>query len=193
MTRQGEFTNADRRWWEQFAKDTNISSRDLAKYQKYLQITHDDLHQLKGKTVLDIGSGENQTMQREIKSQYPTIHLVSTTLHHREGMPTESPTVVAYAQEQPFADESFDEVWALFSTPYYLPDVASLTAVFQEIVRVLKPGGWARIAPVSPDMWTGVATLLTQSDVERVLQAMPGITWEIFSDTNPTLLIIQKK
>lgn len=177
MTRS--FTPEDRKKWREAAKDSDISNRTLRRYQSFLRIPDEDLQNLRGKTIIDIGSVSNQMMHRELQEKCPDINLITTTLHKRRGVTPKVPTAMMYAQELGLGDETVDEIWALFSVPHYLPDVESLRATLEGFVRILKRGGKARIAPVEPAFWVAAEPGVTREDIEKALNAIPGISWEI--------------
>ncbi len=59
--------------------------------------------------------------------------------------------MAAVAEVLPLGDESVDVILALYSLTYYTWDPVQARAWINEMGRVLKPGGEARIGPVYPD------------------------------------------
>ena len=57
-------------------------------------------------------------------------------------------TVAAYSHRLPFADGTFDNVYASWSVPHHLRSSDEVAPAMSDMLRVLKPGGIARIAPM---------------------------------------------
>ncbi len=128
-------------------------------------------------TVLNLGVGSQQTFENFVASQFPETRLISLDYMLKNPLfaeevrefaepGNETPLVAALAQELPFADSSFDSVISHASLPVYLgaeflPDSEShLRAFYSEVLRVLKPGGEARFAPLMiPDTCTALKIL----------------------------------
>ncbi|MDR0967895.1 MAG: class I SAM-dependent methyltransferase [Rickettsiales bacterium] len=47
------------------------------------------------------------------------------------------------------APDTFDEIWALFSLPYYSPDITHAKLFFLKCILHLKPGGILRVGPTN--------------------------------------------
>lgn len=87
---------------------------------------------VKGKTILDIGSGTEPDYLRPMDAK------VAIGLDPIEvSRPTDWPIVGGFAELLPFDDESFDAVLSITS----LDHVFDLAASLRETYRVLKPGG----------------------------------------------------
>ena len=131
-----------------------ITSRSLDEYQDIFGV---DFKKMKGELVLDIGSGrgsfwkEATDLGLKVISLNPAFSKLNSSSYyslkqiaHPEG------DVSARAQEMPFADNSFNFEFALYSVPTYLPQVAKeYENTINEIYRTLKPGGKAYIYPVA--------------------------------------------
>lgn len=133
--------------------------RDLADYKEFLGFNESEL---KGLTVLDLGSGSKEKLSQQLKgagieadvfSLNPDYGLKSRKyrriIHNEEGWQRKS--VAALAQALPFRDKSFDRIYGLGSVTYYAdaydhPDDAKRWA--SEIARVLKPDGEARLGDI---------------------------------------------
>lgn len=147
------------------------TDRSLAQYEKELGFKIEDL---KGKIVLDIGSGYHERFSKEAAKHGAVVVSINPNLKKLEfreaakkGVELTDPilkrivdklrlwkwqekSVAAKADELPFRNESFDKVLALFSVPYYSPKTKEeFRKVFDEALRVLKPGGEATFNPLT--------------------------------------------
>lgn len=135
-------------------QSAHISDSELEKYADFLGF---NLEKMRGKLVLDVGSGKTEKFSREAAKA--GIKVVSMSPHLKFGRAQKLVTsqedwqkksVAGRAQEMPFEDNTFDFEVALFSVPYYLPynDAEEYKAFFSELIRTLKPGGEAYVVPV---------------------------------------------
>jgi ubiquinone/menaquinone biosynthesis C-methylase UbiE len=143
--------------YREYKKALTISDRGLSDYESILDFDKNDF---KGKTVLDLGSGQTERFSRELKDFDNDTEIVSlnpdySINHIRKRMPKsedhQKMSVAAIAQDLPFGSESFDRIVALYSVPwYYNPqeNPEAYEAWISEIIRVLKPKGIARLGPV---------------------------------------------
>ncbi|MCL5733526.1 MAG: class I SAM-dependent methyltransferase [Patescibacteria group bacterium] len=156
---ESDFSAKERRAYE----GTTITDRSLASYREYLGLPIEDL---KGKLVLDIGSGHSGRFIREADKE--GINVVAFNPELKSGLAIEGlnkrelpgvldkgkigkiNAVAGIVQEMPFKDNSFDAEVALFSVPHYMPKYKSeYKLMFNEILRTLKPGGQAFIFPMN--------------------------------------------
>lgn len=146
------------------------TGRSAEEYFKHLDIS---LEFLKGKKILDIGSGLNQ-FAKDLRKYNLNLVSIDTfyalTPEQREEVFEElnpqnfkivkkdldritknkkdSQLVGGLAESLPFADESFDIVLAEFSLPNHAESFNQVRDFFFEIARVLKSKGEARIYPM---------------------------------------------
>jgi SAM-dependent methyltransferase len=152
------------------------------------------LEELKGKRVLDIGASESAAkFGRGAREHEIDAVELKTSIDSKSN----EKEVVGLGQNLPFKDESFDAVVALWSVPAYLPEFRSeWQQMFQESLRVLKPGGKAYYYPVH---W-GART----EDLETILKGLKGLkertltsnieTDELFGQhVRPDHLVIEKE
>ena len=149
--------------WRKWVPETSIQSneRSLKTYEGYLGFKRDDL---KGKTVLDLGSGKTELFSRSVRdngintnviSLNPDYSLEKSRQSIKEKADWGKKSVAAIGQELPFRDEFFDKILAVYSVASFSnphkeignPEAAEKWV--SEIVRVLKPGGEARLAPIN--------------------------------------------
>src|SRR3989344_677268 len=97
--------------------------RDLSLYEQHLLFNRQELE---GKTVLDLGAGPEAKFAKQLKESFP-----------------EGKFVAATGQALPFADESFDRIFA-FHLVEHISQKMFLRCIL-EIARVLKKGGKATL------------------------------------------------
>jgi len=144
-----------------FFYDTIDTDRSFDDYQVNLGFEPDEFA---GKKVLDLGSGEMQKFAREAgKLDIEVISLSPKSARqlyrdqavwaNLESLFEPSvPLIAGIAQELPFKDQAFDVVVSNWAVPWYIPrDQKAYNLAFQEMSRVLKPGGQAFLYPVSED------------------------------------------
>ena len=138
---------------------TVVGERGLA---DYLNVFDLDESELVGKRVLDVGSGLLMRFAREAKAK--GISVVSLNPEFTDKFVRQEaeqydaygrklrfwqkwrnklpPRVVGIAQYLPFTNDSFDVVTGFLSVPLYLPpEKEEIAKAFNEMMRVLKPGG----------------------------------------------------
>ncbi len=145
------------------------TDRPIGEYVRYLGISPE---RLIGKLVLDLGSGTHRKFARDAEKigvQVVSVDPVSPKMRLNHGDVSitafEAYTIQAQAdiaagklvraaaQELPLPDDTFDEAFSVFAVPYWLPKIdydTHVTKSLTETVRVLKPGGGARLYPVTP-------------------------------------------
>jgi ubiquinone/menaquinone biosynthesis C-methylase UbiE len=179
--------------------------RDLADYKEFLGF---DERQLAGKTVLDLGSGSQEKLTRDLKEVGIEANVVSLNpdyslkkyrriINNQEDWQKKS--VAAVAQSLPFKDGAFDIVLGLESITMYedaaeKPDSAKSWAM--EVARVLKPGGEARLGEIlgikgetNNNAWQELIKLLEDLGLEAKIEQFK------IRETNPQpryRLIIKK-
>ena len=115
--------------------------RGLLAYGEFLGI---NFSEMKGKSVLEIGSGAYEKFKKE--ATRIGIKVFSSSVHLNEARPS----FYGRAQEMPFGDNVFDYELALFSVPYYLDSKEEVEITVSEVIRTLKPHGRAYFSPVLP-------------------------------------------
>jgi SAM-dependent methyltransferase len=153
--------------WKEYAEQEEKST-----YENYLQKLGLSKQSLKNKKILDIGAGNRMF------ASYCMKHGVSAEVYSVEGRSedyidkkieeeiwpdeirneVEKITVRTLAQKMPFEDNSFEIIVCNSAMPGRdkehfgeLTMEQDLDKSYEEIVRVLKPGGEARLEPLEPD------------------------------------------
>ncbi|MDD5710796.1 MAG: class I SAM-dependent methyltransferase [Candidatus Colwellbacteria bacterium] len=155
---------------------------------------------LKGKKILDIGSGLNQFAQ-DLKQEHldltsidmfyaltpeerkkvfselspENFETVKTSLDRMAIKDKDSHLVGGRAESLPFLDETFDVVLAEYSMPHYAENRESMRDFFFEVARVLKPGGEAHIYPMRIRPGRNV----TRKDAEEVLSNLRNLGFSV--------------
>lgn len=176
-------------WQESFSND----SIDFHTQLRELGLSAESL---KDKDVLDIGSGgarfaegaKDENINTKIISLDPKYGLPEnlklkitggedTTMERMKEK--QLPIVAGLAESLPFPNESFGLVIANCSVPYYQPDKDLKEKSISEIIRVLKPGGEARITMVVKD---------DEDIIKKVVEKSKDCRLEI----NESVLIIKR-
>lgn len=139
--------------------------------------------------LLDIGTGKNAWLARDVLKKHPGEVVVSTSVHlaHPQSPMREELSgisrgeignlIACNAEDLPFADDSFQQVVSINATPYYTAK-ESLPQVFRNVHRVLKTGGNALLCAALCDYGSSEITL---SDIVP-LQAEMDIRLEPIND-----------
>lgn len=110
--------------------------------------------------VLDIGTGRNARFLRDARKENVTAVGIAPfqTLDGKPTLPVTMPQnkrprlVQATASALPFADEQFETCVSLHAISYICPYIEpeARTAIYDELLRVLRPGGTAYIGRFTP-------------------------------------------
>lgn len=112
----------------------------------------------KNKKILDLGAGQGGTFEADLKRRGIDTNVISLSLHFADIKYTQLPPnlqgekttkVVGEALQLPFKDNSFDLVVSVLAVPFYLNSLIEFKKLLEEIRRVLKEGGEARLWPLS--------------------------------------------
>ncbi|HTE48876.1 MAG TPA: methyltransferase domain-containing protein [Candidatus Paceibacterota bacterium] len=164
-------------------RGAHISDWGLARYQEVLGI---DVAEMKGKLVLDIGSGKSEKFSKEAAKIGIKVVSMSPHLKNKDAALTDEflqdwqkSSVAGKAQEMPFIDDTFDYEVALYSVPYYLPfNQEEYKIFFKEVIRTLKPGGSAYFAPIFKNK-TIENDFVPRKFISEVLKQFSDITYKI--------------
>ncbi len=133
---------------------TGSKELNLQNYEKALHLNREEL---RGKTILDLGSGRLELFSRQLKTTGIDVTVISLNPElkddrHRDAV-TRIPdwvkkSVSGMAHGLPFRDAVFDRVFAVKSITYYTRTSEAAEQAIKEIVRILKPGGEAILCPL---------------------------------------------
>jgi ubiquinone/menaquinone biosynthesis C-methylase UbiE len=115
-------------------------------------------HDLEGKKVMDLGTGQSDRLARDLKDAEINAVVIGVSpdlqrdsnrrLVNYYAPGWQRKAVAAIAQQLPFTDESFDVVLAAYSVINYASNSPrDVEAWVSEVARVLKLGGEARLGP----------------------------------------------
>ncbi len=134
-----------------YALNTVVSTRGIEDYKDILQIPI--TREFLGEKVLDLGSGVTGRFAKEAAEQGIEIYSLTPAfnepgkrkfLKSAECLPT-----AGLVQDLPYKSNVFDSVLSVWAVPAHIPeDKKNYIESFKEIVRVLKPGGRAFLAPI---------------------------------------------
>jgi SAM-dependent methyltransferase len=105
----------------------------------------DNEQSLQGKLILDLASGDSP-FGVEARKRGATVVMVDPTYSWKPPEHRSNP-VAALGQELPFGDGTFDDTLCYWGLPWIH---TGRTEVLKEMVRVTKPEGFIKIAPI----WT---------------------------------------
>lgn len=140
--------------------------------EKYLSTFHYNIDELRGKKILDVGSGAAMFGTEASKSGLDVVSMDAAYSHEiglnwlektessrktlgekakeiitRRKLHPSNP-VCADAENLPFCNESFDVIFNLCAAYYYCTSTEDLRKIFSEQLRVLKSGGEISIFPL---------------------------------------------
>ena len=130
-----------------YAINRNVSERGIEDYKDIFQmpITREFL----GEKDLDLGSGVTGGFAKEAAEQGIEIYSLTPAFNKpgiRKFLKNAAAGLVQYL---PYKSNVFDSVLSVWAVPAHLPsDKKDYIESFKEIVRVLKPGGRAFLAPI---------------------------------------------
>ncbi|AFY40786.1 class I SAM-dependent methyltransferase [Nostoc sp. PCC 7107] len=146
--------------------------------------------------VLDLCCGSGQSTQFLVKSSQNVTGLDASpkSLQRAKQNVPEASYIEAFAENMPFANNSFDVVHT--SAALHEMEPEQLRQILQEVYRILKPGGVFTLvdfhAPNNPIFWPGVAVFLllfeTETAWELIKTDLPGLLKEIGFNVEKTQL-----
>lgn len=172
-----------------------ITGRKVEDYCFYLQV-EEDYFDKKGQIILDIGSGYNQDLARnveymglgaEIISIDPslTLNTERQDFRRKEAGKFHPLTIAAYAKQLPFADNSVDKCLALFSVPMYSVNTEYAIAEIKEMIRLVKKGGEIRIFPFKSGSYRD---RINYEELKKIVTNIPNCRAE-FGDFEQLLVL----
>lgn len=179
-------------------------NRSLKEYESFLNFKIDEL---KGQRILDLGSGLGERFAKSASRH--GINIVSLNPEYKQQSARKTAKtgllprlficpdwkkelVSGISQKLPFQDKSFDQVFCLYSIPGYLY-FEDFEPSFNEIIRVLKDGGIARIFPImrsiheNPDFWRIVDRIREKASVDFKEDETP------YPDNHLRMIITKKR
>ena len=129
-------------------KEGRFEGRSAEIYFKMLDWNEEDF---KDQVVLDLGAGPTARLERELEGVAKNVVSLSPDYANQEIIGWLDPklkTAAGLAQELPYADESFDKIASVWTVPHFVDHINDLRQTVEEIYRVLKPCGEARISPI---------------------------------------------
>lgn len=164
--------------------------RDLVRYAEVFSIKPESL---RGKTVLDLGSGPEAKLERQLREQGITDRVVSLSPDYavegtREKLLSanqEAASVAGVGQALPFRDQSFDAVFSLHTFEHITH--AAFESMIKESARILKGGGEAHFGPVfADDDYNPYALVEDNNDLRDYLRQQ-GVELE-FQNINESIM-----
>ncbi len=147
---------------------------DDSSYNYYEEILNVKFEEWKGLKILDIGGTPNGNFARSAKDlgldivtynpvknpnqkllENGHVQIVNRNKQVTILNPNSTPnTIYGLAQQMPFKPNSFDKIIGLTSIPAYLPNnINEYRETFNELLRILKPGGECILIPVMENIY----------------------------------------
>jgi ubiquinone/menaquinone biosynthesis C-methylase UbiE len=149
--------NIDKNLKLDYALTRDVTERGLKEYKEFLEIPI--TRKFLGEKVLDLGSGITGKFAKEAAEQGIEIYSLTPALikaearGKRESKDFEDIPVAGLVQNLPYKSNVFDSILSVWAVPAHLPeDEKDYIESFKEILRVLKPGGKAFLAPIVPSI-----------------------------------------
>ena len=146
--------------------------------------------------ILDLccGSGQVTRFLVNLSENVTGLDASSLSLQRAKKNVTNATYVEAFAEDMPFADNSFDVVHTSAALHEMQPE--QLRKIIAEVYRVLKPGGVFTLVdfhtPTNPIFWTGLAVFFwlfeTETAFELLKTDLPGLLRDFgFDVQSPSL------
>ncbi len=165
------------------ARHVVTTGRGLVEYEERLQFNRNNLA---GKYILDLGSGvakfEEELCEYYVDKELKP-HLICLDIAYdfqqsgagkalldkkiyalRERFPTEISFVAGLFSVLPFSERTFDYVFSLYAFPLHIKEEKFFEKGLHEIIRVLKIGGTAKVAPLEYN-----SGIMGENDAEKYL------------------------
>jgi ubiquinone/menaquinone biosynthesis C-methylase UbiE len=187
--------------------------RDKYDYEYFLGVSSGELS---GKKVLNIGAGNTGMYEKDIAKEGAEVITMSPYLgvdhpggeymreQYTEGTFAKAkrtlfkegnfPSALAgWAEALPIADETIDEILALYSVPLY-SEKHEYATIFQEAFRVLRESGTARFYPVSKEVLDNIFPILEKMPIDLKYEQIEELpTDRVFRNEVPYRLTLSKK
>jgi cyclopropane fatty-acyl-phospholipid synthase-like methyltransferase len=155
--------------------------RDLARYAEMFSIKPETLQ---GKRVLDLGSGPEAKLDRQLREQGITDRVISLSPDYvvqgtRDKLLATNQAakpVAGLGQALPFQDESFDAVFSLHTFEHVSHD--TFESMIKESARILRGGGEAHLGPIIADDDYDPCALVNQNLVLQDYLRQQGVEAE---------------
>jgi demethylmenaquinone methyltransferase/2-methoxy-6-polyprenyl-1,4-benzoquinol methylase len=138
-------------------------------------------------TVLDLCCGSGQTTRFLVQLSQQVTGLDASPLslkRARQNVP-QAQFVEAWAEQMPFAANSFDVVHSSAAMHEMQPH--QLRQILQEVYRVLKPGGWFALIdfhkPTNPILWPGLAAFFWLFETETAWTLLQTNLRDLLTET----------
>lgn len=170
-----------------------------------------------GKAILDVGSSRKGFFAREVERRFPNARAFNLDYELREPLTsqergktifqigrfafkrlepfdTRSRNIAGLFTQLPFQDGSFDLVISMYAVSFWLQTRQLENEAYQEIIRVLRPGGKAYIAPAQRLSNDGRCLVITPDTLTEAMSDIPlqGVSAEVIRPslfTTPRLII----
>lgn len=149
--------------------------RSLETYERQLMFSR---YELEGKKVLDLGAGPEVKFEKEIKQSGIKAEVVSLSPDFSEEKYSQTARrslpkgklIAGVGQALPFADESFDRIFAFHVDEHISPQ--AFPHLISEMARVLKKEGEAKLGPTLniPGEWDSYQAITSNEQLMNYLR-----------------------
>ena len=172
-------------------KEVAISHNGNRSFEDYAHAFSYEESSLKGKLILDVGSGMNDSFSKKANAYNAEVISFDAKFSDidprikRENYAKRTDSVAGLAQCLPFKDEVFDETIGLWTLDWIS---IGREQVISEMIRVTKLGGKIKIHPVLPSKASQETQILERQDVIYFLT----VPERVRANLMPNSLVIRK-
>ncbi|MFM2064978.1 MAG: hypothetical protein RLZZ507_4649 [Cyanobacteriota bacterium] len=163
---------------------------------RFRQLALQDLTLHSDSQILDLccGSGQATAFLGKLSQNVTGLDASPLSLQRAKNNVPNATYVEAFAEDMPFADNSFDVVHTSAALHEMQPE--QLRTIIQEVYRVLKPGGVFTLVdfhpPTNPLFWPGLSVFFwlfeTETAWELLKTDLPGLLREYGFDVGEPIL-----
>jgi demethylmenaquinone methyltransferase/2-methoxy-6-polyprenyl-1,4-benzoquinol methylase len=163
---------------------TRLAALSVGGEQRFRQLPLQDISIQPDTNVLDLccGCGQATGLLVQHSRQVTGLDASPLALQRARWNVPEATYVEAWAEQMPFADETFDVIHTSAALHEMQPE--QLQQILKELFRVLKPGGWFVMAdfhaPTNPLFWPAITLFFWLFETETA--------WQLLETNLPELL-----
>ncbi len=164
---------------------SRLAALSVGGERRFRQLALQDLTLNSDSQILDLccGSGQTTEFLLQLSEQVTGLDASPLSLKRAKNNVPSATYVEAFAEDMPFADNSFDVVHTSAALHEMQPQ--QLRKIIQEVHRVLKPGGTFTLVdfhpPTNPLFWPGIAVFFWLFETETA--------WELLKTDLSELLV----
>ena len=155
---------------------SRLAALSVGGERRFRQLALQDLTLNSDSQILDLccGSGQTTEFLLQLSEQVTGLDASPLSLKRAKNNVPSATYVEAFAEDMPFADNSFDVVHTSAALHEMQPQ--QLRKIIQEVHRVLKPGGTFTLVdfhpPTNPLFWPGIAVFFWLFETETAWELL---------------------